>query len=165
VTAATGSMLSQAPAHGTPAASPRTPLPRHAHRRGSRAFGALVIGLAGFVVLGVVSVVLPSLALDRVVMAWVTLLAIPFGVGHFIAAYGLIRRRTWGANLTGYLAATGLGIAAYGLLVTMTGLDPFGASSSLPSDQARAEGIGLLVWMGGLWIVAARFASRSVRAS
>ncbi len=77
------------------------------------------------------------------------------------AAYGLARRRTWSANLTGYLAAAGLGVAAYGLLVTMTGLDPFGATSSLPGDQARAEGVGLLVWMAGLWIVAARLA-RSV---
>ena len=38
-----------------------TPLPRYAHRRGTRGFAAFVIGLAGFVVLGVGAVVLPTL--------------------------------------------------------------------------------------------------------
>ena len=164
--AATTSILSPDPAAMSPASAGTTTsvngaLPRHAHRRGSRAFGAFVLGLAGFVVLAVGTVVLPGLALDRIAMSWLLLLTIPFGIAHFVAAYGLVRRRTWSANLTGYLAAAGLGVAAYGLLVTMTGLDPFGATSSLPSDQARAEGTGLLVWMAGLWIVAARFA-RSV---
>lgn len=143
---------------GAPSRPASGSIPRYAHRRGSRAFGALVITLAGFVVLGVGTVVLPGLALDRIAMAWLILLTVPFGFVHFIAAYGLLRRRTWSADLTGYLAAAGLGVAAYGLLVTMTGLDPFGATSSLPGDQARAEGIGLLVWMAGLWVVAARFA-------
>ena len=138
-------------------------LRRHAHHRGSRAFSAFVIALAGFELLGVGMAVLPGLALDRIVVAWLILLTVPFGLGHFIAAYGLVRRRTWSADLTGYLAVAGLGVAAYGLLVTMTGLDPFGATSSLPSDQARAEGIGLLVWMAGLWIVAARFARAAAR--
>lgn len=150
MTVATASIASQP--------SSRALLPRHAHRRGTRGFGALVIGLAGFVVLGVGAVVLPSLALDRVALSWLIPLTVAFGTGHFIAAFGLIRGRSWSANLTGYLAAIGLGVAAYGLLVTQTGLDPFGATSTLPSDQARAEGIGLLLWMSGLWIVAARFA-------
>ena len=79
-------------------------------------------------------------------MSWLIPLAVAFGLGHFLAANGLIRRRAWGASLTGYLAAIGIGIAAYGLLVTLTGLDPFGATSSLPAAQARAEGMGVLLW-------------------
>lgn len=138
--------------------SSRTPLPRHAHRRGSRAFGAFLIGLAGFVVFGVGAVVLPSITFDRLAMSWLIPLTVVFGIAHFVAAVGLIRRRAWSANLTGYVAAAGLGLAAYGLLVTLTGLDPFGATSTLPSDRARAEGLGLLIWMAGLWALAARFA-------
>jgi hypothetical protein len=145
-----------------PRPTSRSQLPRYAHRRGTRGFGAFVIGLAGSVVLGV-AVVLPGLAFDRIAMAWLIPLTVSFGIGHFVAAFGLIRRRDWSANLTGYLAAIGIGFASYGLLVTLTGLDPFGATSSLPSDQARAEGIGLLLWMIGLWMVAFRAATRAVR--
>ena len=41
----------------------------------------------------------------------------------------------WSARLVGYLAAIGIGVAAYVLLVTLTGLDPFGATSSLPAAR------------------------------
>lgn len=143
----------------------RTALPSYAYRRGTRGFAAFVIGLAGFVVLGIGAVVLPNTAFDRLAMSWLIPLTVAFGIGHFVAVYGLIRRRDWSAGLTGYLAAIGIGIAAYGLLVTLTGLDPFGATSSLPGDQARSEGVGLLLWMIGLWVVAFRYASRAVRPS
>jgi hypothetical protein len=62
-----------------------------------------------------------------------------------------------------YLAAIGLGVAVYGLMLTLTGADPFGATSALPSDRAWAQGVGLLVWMIGLWLVAARYAWKAVR--
>jgi hypothetical protein len=143
--------------------APHSALPRYAHRRGTRGFAAFVVGLAGFVVLGVGAVVLPNLSLDVVAMSWLIPLTVAFGIAHFVAAYGLVRRRSWSVGLTGYLAAIGIGIAAYGLLVTLTGLDPFGATSSLPGDQARANGVGLLLWMVGLWVVAFRFATRAIR--
>ena len=146
-----------------PVTRPPSPLPRHAYRRGTRGFAAFVIGLAGFVVLGVGAVALPNTPFDRVAMSWLISLSITYGIAHLVAAVGLIRRRAWSASLTGYLAAIGIGVAAYGLLVTLTGLDPFSATSSLPSDQARAEGIGLLVWMIGLWALGARFAIRGFR--
>ena len=69
----------------------------------------------------------------------------------------------WGGRLVGYLAAIGIGIAAYGLILTLTGMDPFGATSKLPSDRAWAEGLGLLIWMIGLWLVAARYAFKAIR--
>ena len=106
--------------------------------------------------------VLPATSLDSVVLNWLVPLAIAFGIAHFVAVVGLVRNRQWAARLTGYLAAIGIGVAAYGLLVTITGLDPFGATSSLPAHEARAEGLGLMVWMIGLWLVAARFAIRGV---
>jgi hypothetical protein len=143
----------------------RSSLPRYAHRRGTRGFAAFVIGLAGFVVLAVGAVVLPNAGFDRLAVTWLIPLTTAFAVGHFVAVYGLIMRSDWGASLTCYLAAIGIGIAAYGLLVTLTGLDPFGATSSLPGDQARAEGIGLLLWMIGLWVVAVRYATRAARPS
>jgi hypothetical protein len=137
-------------------------LARPAHRRGTRGFAAVVMGLAGFVVLGIGVVVLPTTQLDRLAMSWLILLTVGFGIAHFVAAFGLIRRSAWSAGLTGYLGAIGIGVAAYGLLVTVTGLDPFGATSSLPAEQARAEGFGLLVWMIGLWLVGVRFAFRGI---
>jgi hypothetical protein len=144
----------------------RTPggagLPRYAHRRGTRGFAAVVTSLAGLVVLGVGAVVLPATTLDRLTLSWLIPLTVAFGLAHGVAVYGLIRGRRWSGSLVGYLAAIGLGIAVYGLLLTLTGADPFGATSSLPSDRAWAEGLGLLVWMIGLWVVAARFAWKGV---
>ncbi len=71
-------------------------------------------------------------------------------------------RLTAAALLVVGVAAIGIGVAGYGLLVTLVGLDPFGATSSLPAPEARAEGLGLMVWMIGPWLVAARFAIRGV---
>lgn len=139
------------------------PLPRYARRRGTRGFAAFVTGLAGLVVLAVGAVVLPATALDSLVLSWLVPLAVAFGLAHLVAAYGLIRGRAWSANLTGYLAAAGIGVAAYGLLLTLTGADPFGATSSLSPGTAWAEGLGLLIWMIGLWSVAARYAWKGVR--
>ena len=59
-------------------------------------------------------------------------------------------------------AAFVIGVAAFGLLATLTGLDPFGATSSLPSEQARVEGVGFLLWMIGLSALGARFALRGI---
>jgi hypothetical protein len=162
------STLATTPTATTPTVALRASgaaLPRYAHRRGTRGFAAFVTGLAGFVVLGVGAVVLPNTAVDRLAMSWLIPLTITFGIAHFAAVYGLVRRRAWSTSLVGYLAAIGIGIAAYGLLVTLTGLDPIGAMSSLPREQARAEGVGLLLWMIGLWVVAARWAARAARPS
>jgi len=142
-----------------------TSLPRYAHRRGTRGFAAFVTLLAGFVVLGVGAVVLPNTSLDRLALSWLIPLTVVFGLAHLVAAFGLIRGRSWSSSLTGYLSAIGLGVVAYGLLLVLTGQDPFGATSALPSDRAWAEGVGLLLWMIGLWVVAARFAFKGIAAS
>jgi uncharacterized membrane protein YagU involved in acid resistance len=138
------------------------PSSARSRRRGTRGFAAFVTVIAGLVSLAVGAVVLPATSLDPVVLNWLIPLAIAFGIAHFVAVVGLVRNRRWAARLTGYLSAIGIGLAAYGLLVTLTGLDPFGATSSLPAHEARAEGLGLMVWMIGLWLVAARFAFRGI---
>lgn len=143
-------------------ASPAT-LPRHALRRGTRGFAALVTWLAGCIVSAVGLAVLPGSGLDRLALSWLVPLAVVFGAAHFVAAWGLVAGRRWSGALTGYLAAIGIGVAAYGLLATLTGLDPFAATGGVPADRARADGLGLLVWMIGMWLVAARFAWRAFR--
>ena len=137
--------------------------PRHALRSGTRGLAALVIGLAGSVVSAVAIAVLPASNLDRLALSWLIPLGICFGIAHFVASYGLLAGHRWSASLTGYLAAIGIGVAAYGLLAALTGLDPFAATSTLPADEARADGLGLLVWMIGLWLIAARMAWRAFR--
>jgi hypothetical protein len=137
-------------------------VPRHALRRGTRGFAAFVTGLAGLVVLGVGAVVLPASSLDGLALAWLIPLAVAFGVAHLVATYGLLRRREWSRSLVGYLAAIGMGAAAYGLLLTLTGLDPFSATSRAGSAGASANGLGLLLWMIGLWLVAARYAFKGI---
>jgi hypothetical protein len=139
-----------------------TTLPRTAHRRGTRGFAALVTLLAGFIVLGVGAVVLPNTSLGSLALSWLVPLTIAFALLHFVAAYGQVRGRIWSAGLTGYLAAIGLGIVSYGLLLVVTDLDPFKMTSSLPAATASAQGIGLLLWMAGMWIVAYRFAWKGV---
>jgi hypothetical protein len=137
-------------------------LPRHAHRRGTRGFAAIVTLLAGAVVLGAGTIAAPRAALDSAYVSWIVVAAVAFGLAHVVAAYGLLRRRAWSGSLVGYLATIGIGVAIYGLLLALTGADPFGATSQLPSDRAWAEGVGLLVWMIGVWLVAARYALKGV---
>jgi len=55
------------------------PLPRYAHRRGTRGFAAVVSTLAGLMVLGVGAVVLPTTALDRLALSWLIPLTVVLG--------------------------------------------------------------------------------------
>ena len=132
-------------------------------RRGTRGFAAFTTFLAGAAVLGIGLVALPSASIEPTTRSLLVIPTVAFGVAHLVAVVGLIRGRAWSGRLTAYLAAIGIGVAAYGLLVTLTRLDPIGATSSLPAGVARAQGFGLMVWMIGLWSVAARFAWRGSR--
>jgi hypothetical protein len=106
--------------------------------------------------------VLPTTALTRDVLTFLLPLAIIFSIAHFVAMYGVIRRRTWSASLTLSLAAIGLGLAAFGGLLLVTGLDPFGRPAAEAALESRVQVVGLLVWLAGSWIVAARFAVRGM---
>jgi uncharacterized membrane protein YagU involved in acid resistance len=137
--------------------------PPRSRRRGTRGLAAVAVGMAGFVVAGVSLAVLPESGLDRLALSWLIPLSVAFAIAHAVAVYGLLAGRAWSGSLTGYLAAIGIGVSTYGLLITLTGLDPFAATSALPAAEARAEGLGLLVWMIGLWALGARFALRAFR--
>jgi hypothetical protein len=142
--------------------SASTAVPAHALRRGTRGFAAVVLFLSGMVVSAVTIFVLPSTALPRGVLTFLIPLAVVFSIAHFVAMYGLIRRRGWAPSLTLYLAAIGLGLAAFGCLVLLTGLDPLGRPGAEASLEGRVQILGLLVWLAGSWIVAARFAVRGM---
>jgi hypothetical protein len=142
--------------------APTAAVPAHALRRGTRGFAAVVLFLTGMIVSAVTLFVLPSTALTRDVLTFLIPLAITFSVAHFVAMYGMIRRRAWSAPLTLYLAAIGLGLAAFGCLLLVTGLDPFGRPGAEAALEGRVQVVGLLVWLAGSWIVAARFAVRGM---
>jgi hypothetical protein len=137
-------------------------VPAHALRRGTRGFAAVVLFLTGLIVSAVTLFVLPSTALTTGVLTILIPLAIAFSIAHFVAVYGLIRRRTWSAPLTLYLAAIGLGLAAFGFLLLVTGLDPLGRPGAEAALESRVPVVGLLAWLAGSWVVAARFAVRGM---
>jgi hypothetical protein len=128
------------------------------YRRGIRGFAAFVTTINGLVVLGLGAVVLPSIALPTLAANWLVPLAVAAGILHLVAAVGLVRGKRWSRSLVAYLAAAGIGVAAYLLLAVVTDLDLFAATSSLPASQATADGVGFSIWMIGAWLVATRFA-------
>jgi hypothetical protein len=118
--------------------------------RGSRGFAAFVTGLNGFAVLGAALFVVPTLGIDEIAARWAVILGVVAGLAHFAAVVGLVRGRRWSAKLVGYLAATGIALAAFGALLVLTGQTLVGAD--------RATAFGFFAWMIGTWAVAARFA-------
>jgi hypothetical protein len=142
--------------------APTAAVPAHALRRGTRGFAAVVLFLTALIVSAVTLFVLPATALAAGILTILIPFAIVFGIAHFVAMYGLIRRRRWSAPLTLYLAAIGLGLAAFGCLVLVTGLDPLGRPGADSALESRVQIVGLLVWLAGSWIVAARFAVRGM---
>jgi hypothetical protein len=141
---------------------PADAVPPHALRRGTRGFAAVVLFLAGLIVFAVTVFVLPSSALDRELLTILIPLGIVFSIAHLAASYGVLRRRAWVVPLTLYILAIGLGLAAFGLLLAGTGVDPFVRPGLVAGVQDRIDFIGLLVWLAGSWIVAARFVVRGM---
>jgi hypothetical protein len=137
-------------------------VPAHALRRGTRGFGAVVLFLTGLLVSAVTLFVLPSAAIPSAVLTILIPLAIVFSIAHFVAMYGLIGRRAWAAPLTLYVLAIGLGLAAFGCLLLLTGLDPLGRPGAEGALESRVQIVGLLAWLAGSWVVAARFAVRGM---
>jgi hypothetical protein len=71
-------------------ARPTGSVPRHALRRGTRGFAALVLFLSAAVVLAIAGFVLPSSDLGRLALSWLIPLAIAFGIAHVVAVFGLL---------------------------------------------------------------------------
>lgn len=121
--------------------------------RGTRGFAALVAAFSGIVVLALSLFVVPGLALDRTVASWSILLGTVAGVAHLVAAVGLIRGKRWSAELVGYLAAAGIGVAMIVALLTATDLlDAFHVD--------RGSTIAVAFYLSFWWAVAARYALR-----
>jgi hypothetical protein len=141
---------------------PAAAVPAHALRRGTRGFAAVVLFLTGAIVSAVTLFVLPASAIARIPLTFLIVLGVVFAVAHFVAMYGLIRRRDWAAPLTLYVVAVGLGLAAFGVLTLVTGFDPLGRPDAEAAPASRIQIVGLLVWLAGSWIVAGRFAVRGM---
>jgi len=141
---------------------PAAAVPAHALRRGTRGFAAVVLFLTGSIVSAITLFVLPASAIARIPLTILIVLAVVFAIAHFVAMYGLIRRRDWAAPLTLYIVAIGLGLAAFGGLTLLTGFDPLGRPDAEAALASRIQIVGLLTWLAGSWIVAGRFAVRGM---
>lgn len=119
-------------------------------QRGTRGFAAVVTALNGLVVLGVGALVVPAAGLPAPADAWIAGLAMAAGLVHLAAVVGLVRGRTWARAAVLYLAAAGIGVATFGILLVWRATEPVLGTA----DQTT---IGFLVWMIGAWLVAARF--------
>ena len=137
-------------------------VPAHALRRGTRGFAAVVLFLTGMIVFAVTAFVLPSIALSSTLLTALMLLGIGFGIAHLVAIYGLLRRRPWAVSLALYLLAIGLGLVAFATLMLWARVDLLAPSGAESTAQTRIQVFGLLVWLAGSWIVAARFVVRGM---
>jgi hypothetical protein len=131
------------------------------YRRGTRGFAAFVTLINGLAVLGLGIIVLPASVLPTLAMTWAVPLAITAGILHLVAVVGLVQGRLWSRSLVIYLAAAGIGVAAYGLLAAATRLDLVGTVSVTTAVPSTSDGLGVLVWMIGAWLVAAGFAYKA----
>ena len=134
--------------------------PRHALRRGTRGFAAVVQFLTGMTVLSIAVLVLPSSAIDGRLLTVLVPLAIAFGIGHLVAVYGVLRRRAWAAPLALYLLAIGAGAIGIGLVMLRAGIDPLTGREA--ATGAGAQALGLFTWLAGSWLLAARFTVRGM---
>ena len=139
---------------------PTGSVPRHALRRGTRGFAAVVQFLAGMTVLSIAFLVLPASAIDGRILTVLVPLGIVFGIAHLVAVYGVLRRRSWAASLALYLLAIGAGAVGIGLVMLRAGIDPVTGSAT----GAGAQTLGLFAWLAGSWLVAARFTVRGMAA-
>ena len=141
---------------------PAGSVPRHALRRGTRGFAAVVQFLAGMTALSIAVLVLPASAIDGRLLTVLVPLGIVFGVAHLVAVYGVLRRRSWSVALSLYLLAIGAGAIGIGLVMLRAGIDP--VTGTQLATGAGAQTLGLFVWLAGSWLVAARFTVRGMAA-
>lgn len=142
---------------------PTGSVPRHALRRGTRGFAAVVQFLAGMTVLSIAFLVLPGSAIDGRLLTVLVPLGIVFGLAHLVGVYGVLRRRRWAVSLSLYLLALGAGAVGVGLVMLRAGIDPVTGSQVV--GGAGAQTLGLFVWLVGSWVVAARFTVRGMAAA
>jgi hypothetical protein len=109
--------------------------------RGSRLAASFLLFLTGSAATAIGFGVVPSL-----VGAWpIAALAVAFGIAHFVALFGIARGSEWGRTLSVTIAEAAGGISFAALIAIAMGANPF-AASSLPAEQALANGTGLVAW-------------------
>lgn len=123
-------------------------------QRGTRGFAAFVTALNGFAVLGATTVVAPQSGLPDPLLGWVVILGTATGIAHLIAVVGLIQARDWAADLVTYLAAAGVGVAVFAMLM-------IGRAGEAVLGASDATALGFFAWMIGSWLVATRFARKA----
>jgi hypothetical protein len=123
-------------------------------QRGTRGFAAFLTALNGFAVLGATTVVAPQAGLPDPLLGWVVILGTAAGIGHLIAVVGLIQARAWAPDLVTYLAAAGVGVAVFAMLM-------IGRAGEAVLGATDATALGFFVWMIGSWLVATRFARKA----
>jgi len=123
-------------------------------QRGTRGFAAFITALNGFAVLGASLVVAPAVDLPDPLGAWVVILGTFAGIAHFVAVVGLVRARDWAPDLVSYLAAAGIGVSVFALLM-------IGRAGEAVLGAADATAIGFFAWMIVTWLIAMRFARKA----
>ena len=116
-------------------------------QRGTRGFAAFLTALNGFAVLGASIVVAPQTGLPDPLLGWVVILGTAAGIGHLVAVVGLIRARDWAPDLVTYLAAAGVGVAVFAMLM-------IGRAGEAVLGATDATALGFFAWMIGSWLVA-----------
>jgi hypothetical protein len=116
--------------------------------RGSRLAASFLLFLTGTAATAIGLAVVPSL-----VEAWpIAALAVAFGIAHFVALFGIARGREWGRTLGVTIAEAAGGISFAALIAIAMGANPF-AGSSLPPQQALANGTGLVAWSLAMYVL------------
>lgn len=118
--------------------------------RGSRLAASFLLFLTGSAATAVGFSVVPTLVGPG---SWpISALAVAFGIAHFVALFGIARGRDWGRALAIFIAEAGGGISFAVLVAMGLGANPF-AGSTLPAQQAHANGIGLVAWTLAMYLL------------
>ena len=118
--------------------------------RGSRLAASFLLFLTGSAATAIGLAVVPSLVGPG---SWpIAALAVAFGVAHFVTLFGIARAREWGRTLAVTIAEIGGGISFAALFAIALGANPF-SGSSLPPEQAVANGTGLVAWSLAMYLL------------
>ena len=110
--------------------------------RGSRLAASFLLFLTGSAATAIGFGVAPA----AVGGAWpLALLAIVFGIAHFVALFGLARGREWGRQLAVTIAEIGGGVSFAALIAIAMGANPLGASTG--------NGAGLVAWSLAMYLL------------
>ena len=118
--------------------------------RGSRLAASFLLFLTGSAATAIGLGVVPGLVGSA---AWpLAALAVTFGILHFVALFGIARAREWGRTLAVTIAEIGGGVSFAALFAIALGANPC-AGSALPSQQAVANGTGLVAWSLAMYLL------------